>query len=636
MVAVNAHRLSAWLVAGIPLLYAACGGEGLTLPSEGEPAHITVVRGDGQNGRVGTQLGQPLVVKVTDTQDRPVEGATVNFTFDGDAAGSSTTPPSATTDVNGEASAIITLGTRVGPVTGHATVPVPEGTVPVSTPFTAMAVPETANGIAPISGDGQRGPVGTTLPLPLVVRVTDNFGNPIPNITVDWTVTGGGEVSQSSTPTDADGRASVERTLGGTAGQQTTLATAGDLAGSPVTFTHTATAGAAARIIKESGDNQNGPAGTELQNPLVVQVLDEANNPVVGRAVTWVVGNGGGSVSPQNSNTDGEGRASTRWTLGSSGNNTVNAVVSGLAPAMFRATATAGGPSASRSRVSVDDESIPVGTTATITVRVRDASGNAVGGVSVSVSSSGTGNEITPASATSGDDGVATFSFRSTVAENKTITVVAGGVTLGEKPVITVFKLGTTTEITDVDPEPSTAGQEITVTFRVTEEGSGTPTGTVTIFSLQEAGGCTVPVSQGSCVFALNQAGTHRLGATYSGDSQFEDSSDPDGREHVVLPGTSTNQAPVAQPDAYTTQPGGGLTEAAPGVLANDSDDGGPNNLSAVLGVGPANGSLVLNSNGSFTYQATTPGATSDSFTYRANDAQGMESDLVTVSITIQ
>ena len=42
----------------------------------------------------------------------------------------------------------------------------------------------------------------------------------------------------------------------------------------PVTFTHTATAGSANRVEKFSGDGQSAVAGSELPNPLVVQVLD--------------------------------------------------------------------------------------------------------------------------------------------------------------------------------------------------------------------------------------------------------------------------------------------------------------------------------------------------------------------------
>jgi VCBS repeat-containing protein len=384
------------------------------------------------------------------------------------------------------------------------------------------------------------------------------------------------------------------------------------------------------RIEKVSGDGQTGTASSELANPLVVRVL-EGQNPVSGRTVTWIVQGGGGSVSPQNSTTDAQGQASTRWTLGSIGPNTVNAVVSGLGTVTFTATATAGGPSASQSRVTVTPGTVHIGETSTIMVRVRDASGSSVEGIAVSVSASGSGNTISPASATSGDDGLAFFSFRSTVAEAKTIMAVAGGVTLDDRPVITVASAGSTTEITDVDPSPSTSGQTVRVTFTVTGEGGGTPTGDVTVFSDLEAAVCSGPVAQGFCDITLSVVGEHELQATYSGDAQFEESSDE--ADHVVLPAPSPNTPPTPQPDQYAT-PGGGqaLTVPAPGVLANDSDPDG-DALSAQNASDPALGSVSLNSDGGFTYTPDVGASGSDSFTYEASD--GSLTSQATVTITI-
>src|SRR6185437_4024663 len=58
----------------------ACGGGGdLLLPGSAEPAKVTLVQGDQQNGRVGEALPQPLIAQVTDANDRPIDGATVVF-----------------------------------------------------------------------------------------------------------------------------------------------------------------------------------------------------------------------------------------------------------------------------------------------------------------------------------------------------------------------------------------------------------------------------------------------------------------------------------------------------------------------------------------------------------------------------
>jgi hypothetical protein len=64
---------------------------------------------------------------------------------------------------------------------------------------------------------------------------------------------------------------------------------------------------------------------------------------VSGRAVTWVVGVGGGKVAPTTSTTGEDGKTQVGWTLGSSsGNNTLNAVVSGVGVVGFVATARSG------------------------------------------------------------------------------------------------------------------------------------------------------------------------------------------------------------------------------------------------------------------------------------------------------
>ncbi|MBB6107617.1 gliding motility-associated C-terminal domain-containing protein [Mucilaginibacter lappiensis] len=93
---------------------------------------------------------------------------------------------------------------------------------------------------------------------------------------------------------------------------------------------------------------------------------------------------------------------------------------------------------------------------------------------------------------------------------------------------------------------------------------------------------------------------------------------------------TLANTAPVAVADNYNFNTGTTLTVAAPGVLGNDTDaDGDP--LTAILVSGPANGTLALNPNGSFTYTPT--GTTNDQFTYKVNDGK-VDGNTVTVTLT--
>lgn len=93
-----------------------------------------------------------------------------------------------------------------------------------------------------VSGENQEGIVGEVLPEPLVVVVTNLKGDPVANVSVQWSViTGGGRVTSATTTTDADGLAQVTFILGNVVGNQLAQAITG-LSGSPVSFNATAAA----------------------------------------------------------------------------------------------------------------------------------------------------------------------------------------------------------------------------------------------------------------------------------------------------------------------------------------------------------------------------------------------------------
>ncbi|MBI3465096.1 MAG: tandem-95 repeat protein [Planctomycetes bacterium] len=102
----------------------------------------------------------------------------------------------------------------------------------------------------------------------------------------------------------------------------------------------------------------------------------------------------------------------------------------------------------------------------------------------------------------------------------------------------------------------------------------------------------------------------------------------------VTITVNPVNDAPVASNDAHGENEDTTLVvNAAAGVLSNDTDVDG-DSLTAVLVIGPGNGTLTLNADGSFTYTSNANFNGTDSFTYKANDGT-LDSNTATVTITV-
>ncbi len=103
--------------------------------------------------------------------------------------------------------------------------------------------------------------------------------------------------------------------------------------------------------------------------------------------------------------------------------------------------------------------------------------------------------------------------------------------------------------------------------------------------------------------------------------------------KNVNITIVSGNIPPVAVTDTFSTSKGATLTISVPGVLQNDSDANG-NAITAIKVSDPTNGTVTLNSNGSFVYVHNGGTSTSDSFTYKVNDGTS-DGNTATVIITI-
>lgn len=227
-----------------------------------------------------------------------------------------------------------------------------------------------------VSGDGQAGVIATALPAPLVAALDDGTGQPVAGKTVifrvtenDGTLAGGdGTPRAVMVMTDANGRAAASFTLGTRAGSgnQQVRATAVGFAGE-IIFTASATAGAPARIVVDSGTLQLGLVGKPLPRPFIATVVDAGNNRLAGVPVAFSVEAGGGSLDATTVPTDLDGRAHVFLTLGPTPDHDgqiVEATFEGNtgAPARFVASARQGGdPAMTRiSGVVLDGSNVPV------------------------------------------------------------------------------------------------------------------------------------------------------------------------------------------------------------------------------------------------------------------------------------
>jgi hypothetical protein len=143
--------------------------------------------------------------------------------------------------------------------------------------------------------------------------------------------------------------------------------------------------------------------------------------------------------------------------------------------------------------------------------------------------------------------------------------------------------------------------------------------------------------AHGTLTFNTLGSFTYIPNADFFGSDSFtykaNDGIDDSNVATVGIAVLAVNDGPVAIDDAYSTVENTALNVPAPGVLGNDSDVDG-DALAAALVSGPANGTLVLGGDGSFSYTPNMHFSGSDSFSYQACDS-GLFCSTATVTITV-
>ena len=183
------------------------------------PHRIRIVSGNDRQGMPDATLAKPFVVEIQDQRDVAFEGVPVIFTIT--AGGGTLSKQTTTTDSNGRAESILTLGPNPG-----------ENTVTVSVTGTQEQRTFNAEGsrtpkeLEIISGADQEGLPGDALEKPFVVEVRDQTDKPLPGVTVTFSITSGdGMLSATSGTTDSNGQAESTLTLGPNPGTNTVEAT---------------------------------------------------------------------------------------------------------------------------------------------------------------------------------------------------------------------------------------------------------------------------------------------------------------------------------------------------------------------------------------------------------------------------
>jgi hypothetical protein len=309
----------------------------------------------GLKGPEGGTVTPPEVLVSTPT-DAPMAGITVTFTVTGGGgkltAVGSTTPVTSvvtTTDAAGKATVgSWILGVGLNTVTAVADAPhLRSGIAPNSgVAFTATGNPATklAFGTQPVTTTA-----GSSFSVSVLVQDVDGNTVPASSASVHLTLNAanGAVLGGTTTVAAVNGVATFSGLSITKAGTGYTLTASSSPLTSATSNSFSITAGSAANITINGGNNQTAPAGSILGTTAgttapSVKVTDQHGNPISGAGVTFQVASGGGSVAPTTATTDAGGIASTLWTI-VAGSNTLDAWITALGNTPFVAFSATGG-----------------------------------------------------------------------------------------------------------------------------------------------------------------------------------------------------------------------------------------------------------------------------------------------------
>ncbi|OVE81807.1 hypothetical protein BVY04_02385 [bacterium M21] len=181
-------------------------------------------------------------------------------------------------------------------------------------------------------------------------------------------------------------------------------------------------------------------------------------------------------------------------------------------------------------------------------------------------------------------------------------------------------------------------GESVTKTYTIRNSG----TTDLRLFTVRTRGqGFSVDLQPGTTTLAPGAETSFSITFTQAIDTATNGvvsfgNNDPDESRFVFAVranGGTNNIAPVAKDDEYGVDVNQVLTVSAPGLLDNDTDED-HDTLTVLKQTDPANGTVTLNVDGSFTYTPNLDFSGTDSFTYLVNDGT-VDSNIATVTIAV-
>lgn len=259
----------------------------------GAPDQLAISGGINQSGENGKPLNDPFIVTVLDQGGNPVPNDTIEFrilTVPSNGAQLSST--GGITNSLGQASTVLTLGTKVGNyLVGANSTTLGQSQ---SLSFVGNALAGSASVLASIQGNNQSAVIGQTLTSEFVVQVRDANGNNVPQATVMFSIDSipnlnsiGQSISNTADTTDTSGLATTRLTLGNKVGEYKVNARVND--NLIVSFIASARPGAAVSFTQLSGNGQSAQIITQLQNEIVLHLSDIGGNGVPGSTVQFSI-----------------------------------------------------------------------------------------------------------------------------------------------------------------------------------------------------------------------------------------------------------------------------------------------------------------------------------------------------------